>query len=878
MTTDTAPTLPQLIAANSAARALLTHALHTTPDSLTATVAIETISSTAPVCPEESISTLQTCMTDEMIESHGFEYLPAMMRHLSSIAEADEAFALQLVEIISMPRGTRDDLVPSRGRIISLSFNKHDLWGMSYTHLEQQFERLIHTKPLLGTRIWIAIVDAHIESKHVSREDALSFSFLEGQAVCTPDYSNVWASNDQLVRHDTWHKLSIIFKQFLIRQSGSSPDSTNAILGAIRDHGRWAYYWSQLLIACSESPATLAYPLMDVLCQPALLALFDCYRAAHICLAASHAILDNTSRCLIENALLTFINATQDNPDTSYGNRAQNLLAAIPQVLLSSEQSQLYVISNREQHTTHHGTSESDVLPTRVISNEEWLGTQGVDLSAIPNQEFHSALQTLRTDCMVQEALSNENSAKNWLSQLQGFELLLERAPSSGVASQLYETAEDYLFGCCEIATTSTNLRHYHEVHDYVTSTLLRAAEDIRPVHRPEDDEKWDESSPAWGSLIPRITAAQGLMNLARHSDTINDDILSAINQLADDPVPSVRYQIAHDLLALLETSEEDFWTLVKGFAHNEQRLAILHTLVTDVFLVLPFAHIERTSSLIHALYLRIRDNPRSSSVRQVCALFYFRHAFRNEYGPAHSFVEATIENAADHTDELRQVLLSCRELMCLDDKEMTVEENQRIRIYSLDIVARSFQAISAEFLSLQERYLSEGLPDNDIHALQQLAALQDVIAHQVFFASGAFDDKELVSSDEEQEQKAALRTRFSSEGAAVLEEMSRTRLSNVAYTLLRTLQHLRETDPVHIFLLIHQVVRSAMQDGFQLESLAADAVVECVEQYLAEQRSLFRDNSQMINALMDLLDIFVEAGWPKAMLLTYRLDEVMRG
>jgi hypothetical protein len=52
---------------------------------------------------------------------------------------------------------------------------------------------------------------------------------------------------------------------------------------------------------------------------------------------------------------------------------------------------------------------------------------------------------------------------------------------------------------------------------------------------------------------------------------------------------------------------------------------------------------------------------------------------------------------------------------------------------------------------------------------------------------------------------------------------------------------------------------------------------VKLVERYLAEHRALFREDAACRQALLEMLDIFVKAGWPAARQLTYRLDEVFR-
>lgn len=65
----------------------------------------------------------------------------------------------------------------------------------------------------------------------------------------------------------------------------------------------------------------------------------------------------------------------------------------------------------------------------------------------------------------------------------------------------------------------------------------------------------------------------------------------------------------------------------------------------------------------------------------------------------------------------------------------------------------------------------------------------------------------------------------------------------------------------------------AAHEGEYQLESFAIDLVVRIVERYLADHRDLFRDDERRRDALIQVLDIFVEAGWPEAYRLTYQLD-----
>jgi len=55
------------------------------------------------------------------------------------------------------------------------------------------------------------------------------------------------------------------------------------------------------------------------------------------------------------------------------------------------------------------------------------------------------------------------------------------------------------------------------------------------------------------------------------------------------------------------------------------------------------------------------------------------------------------------------------------------------------------------------------------------------------------------------------------------------------------------------------------------------DRVVRMIERYLAEYRPLLRENPNCQRTLREMLDTFVNVGWPNTWRLTYRLDEIYR-
>jgi hypothetical protein len=153
---------------------------------------------------------------------------------------------------------------------------------------------------------------------------------------------------------------------------------------------------------------------------------------------------------------------------------------------------------------------------------------------------------------------------------------------------------------------------------------------------------------------------------------------------------------------------------------------------------------------------------------------------------------------------------------------------------------------------------------------------LIDAIGGEVYFASGAYDAKSQGQARGVREVTPRSK-RFYQEAGAILDELADAALPSVAHHLLGTLEHFIPVDPRGVFLRIHRVVSAGQQAGYQYESLAAELIVRLVERYLAEHRTLLQQDNDCRRALIEVLDVFVKAGWPSARRLAYRLEEIFR-
>jgi hypothetical protein len=208
----------------------------------------------------------------------------------------------------------------------------------------------------------------------------------------------------------------------------------------------------------------------------------------------------------------------------------------------------------------------------------------------------------------------------------------------------------------------------------------------------------------------------------------------------------------------------------------------------------------------------------------------------------------------------------------------------EAVRKRTWTFFSRILTAAQAKLPQLQERW-RQLKPDAQQGGEEALKAVEEDIqrvigcvhdvASQLFFASGAFNNPQ--DKDNERLTPTQLR-RFWSESAPLFALLTNEPHPNIAHHIVQTLAHLMPCAPAEVFLLSTKSICSSAAAGFQYDSLALDAVVKLIQRALADHREIFKDkDSDCLKALLKVLDLFVEAGWPQARQLTHRLEEIYR-
>jgi hypothetical protein len=511
-----------------------------------------------------------------------------------------------------------------------------------------------------------------------------------------------------------------------------------------------------------------------------------------------------------------------------------------------------------------------------------WLQRQGAKLEKPENTELLKLSKAVKAIPRRKPPGDfHADMAAQHLPLLRQAVAAVEEGRSAGADIPLIDEVEDEIIGACERLTTAQELKRDTALSQFIKDTLRRGSTSTRPEYSEEVNDQWDKNSAGWGSPSPRVDASLGLMRLAADPATVDAEVLTDVARLSNDPVPAVRFQVISHCDWLYRTAPESMWALISRVCESEPRTAVLTFFCDFVVLRLPPADYSRLEPLVRKLYRRCRKNDTIRAIRRSCATFYTRGALWRGDSRANRYVAIFADYPNEFPVESNMVVDLCRELLRFSEAD-SVEENARVRRWAFCYLARLVKAVLARATSLREQHGGKSLdqwPREDFEDLRQLHQLAHNVATTLYIGSGASGGTRgsRQNGDEKSPPTEEEKAQLLSEGKELFDALCDIEFVESAYDILQTLEFLIGVDHAGIILRVAALVRRAERDGIQYESMAADLVVRIVERYLADCRHLFRENPSAREALLDILDIFVSAGWPGATRLTYRLNEVFR-
>lgn len=170
---------------------------------------------------------------------------------------------------------------------------------------------------------------------------------------------------------------------------------------------------------------------------------------------------------------------------------------------------------------------------------------------------------------------------------------------------------------------------------------------------------------------------------------------------------------------------------------------------------------------------------------------------------------------------------------------------------------------------------LSAGKQNEKQPEAKAFAYALEYVCASLFFASGAHSEKNLVHTSPILTING--KCRFVKDVQQMLRRLGDIAMPHTVYELVQILDYLFPGEPALCFdLFAHALTVSGQKYGFQGEFLGVDVLVRVVSRSLADYDYIFSDRARR-DKLIACLDIFIEAGWPNALRLLYRLPDSLR-
>ncbi|HEX2219345.1 MAG TPA: hypothetical protein VHG35_11125 [Gemmatimonadales bacterium] len=858
--------------AGRASRRLLAHAWESEPySSWLATSGIELVSWTFDTDPAASAALLRRGLAVEHLRLHGAEEMRFYADEVDRLAGLDPELTAEIYEAAFDFVEDSEEKTAFGGPVMSFTGTRRQDYRLAEYSLAKAFPKFLLQAPEHATRALIRAVAARFGREYdLSKFLTDTFDFRGHRVEFLHDRSNVWGRHHR--RHeDNVHDMLEDFEAYLTR---AEPAVIERIVRVVVGENRLAIFWAHLLDAGATAPETVGLYLAPLGWTAPLLSADETVREAARFLSAVFPHLDDEGRARIEKAVLGL--STSGDDQEWLERRRNRLLMQFDRTLMRTPEA----VSLAEQLNTGEGSKVETDEPypgvySRAVGTREYLAMQGVKVDEPSSQRILQHTEPLAP--FNSAFLNDEPDADALRATIPLARSLREGlvAPEAGdMDPKQIAYAWGVLASTCETCARAKVLDCNDADGAFVRDVLLAAMERPEPVPDPAGDESFD-AHPSWGSPSSRIEAAQGLLSLARKEGCTSGDILDAVERLSADPSPAVRYQVSARAVWLFQVAPDRMWRIVERMAAEDSSRGVVRGLLSGALDPLAGHSPDRVAGLVTTILQRTRGGPGVDEVRGRCVEILAKQAVWLGNRAAESAIAALLDAVGESADELSHVKPVLRHVLTYGPVEPSDPAADRVRRRGIELAAELTRRSVAAFRAAVEHAADIDAAERDGHdeRLQELAQLLDGLAFEIYLASGAHDDPD----PEEPAPDTSQRRRFYWEIGSVVDLLAEVGLAPLTHHLLEALEAFTQFDPRGVFLRVSSVVEGGRKGNYPYDSLAQRTVIGLVERFLADHRDIFREDAECRRALVKILDIFVDAGWPRARQLTYRLEEIFR-
>ncbi len=809
--------------------------------------------------PSSSQTLLCRCLEPTSLSMYGYKELPVIAREIKRlIALAPEFVADIYLAAFSHEENSEEKTPMGTSQILTLMSTRRQDYNSALYQFAEAYPELLRKNSLIALQTLLRVIDYRCSTDRDPVKEA-SFDFNGVQACITLDTIGFWNTLDDPSLHDPLDQMIIAFVTYLghIAEDSCFANERRELIDAMVAQNRHGLLWRHLIMEGTKAPKVLGQEIRTLTWAIPILTASATSQVIGTFLSVIFDTLVAGEREQIERAILSI--PTIINSQAGEHIRDRLLGCLEPSALVTEE--------SKERVTQLKNSGGAPSNEPFIASFAEWVPERS-ESGFYP--DLKKPIQTFITQHSHTSPTTEEIAAI--LPTLQSLEDVLS-SPDTPVADayQLLCAWGD-MAEACERITGWNQFSCTSNVGQLVLSVLLKTANHPEPIHSPEKESNFDKSI-SWGKPAPRIDAAAGLTRIARHQTCISTEILGVIKRLSSDPVSAVRYQIASNIGSLFQTAPDMMWEILERMCSDEPSRGVLQgTLYTLKSLVKLYP--DRIFELTKRIYDRVLSGVGAENVRNICISIFAWLYFYQDHRLSYDMLFTITDTPSEYAIENRQILGITRNFLTFGPvtSSSTHTPQDAVRQRAWFVVERIAKLVTLALQPLlQQSEEITAQKDEEQQRLRNLLQLIDSVGADLHFASGASNDAN------GQDRSLREKIRFLTEAEPLLDILDTIPVPNLTHHLLQMLESLIPANPSYMFLRIGYILLGGKDGGYQYEVFAVDLIVRVVERYLAEFRDVLREKEECLQMLINILDIFVDVGWPSARRLTYRIDEIFR-
>ncbi len=847
-------------------------------DRLAGTSLVPLVAKTFSTNPSASRPLLDQILSLVKEPAFPIDYLYRLTKELKYIWTSDPDFVRQVYMTVFENPETSEEKTYMGTPIMPLSSTRRQDYRMCHYNLKRNFPGFVRAATEEATITAIRSLNPYILSNHVvpylkngvKLEDMVKrFPFRNGTAYFISDYSHFWRGTKY--PKEPFEIAKALFGYIVeISKESNKGKLLDKLMDLFRDNATAAFFWGQLLKAATMNPKPFVDRIFELcVARPIQISNETVYELSSFVESAIKFFSPEQIKSLEESIIsITEIEGKEKEKDF-YESHRNRLLNRIPYDLLVTDRGRAIALElQRKKETPSHEPLVKFESWSKPFSEKEWLEEKGVDLNRDENKKLYKYFEPLKQFSAewVNKKPAIESIRAIFPIFKEAFEVLHK---DQGAAKPL----EDELWtkiGECSEAMARTLEDVGSEEFFLCRQALLECAQHQEPQPDPEYDSKYDH--PSW-SPAPRNEAAQGLPWLAIRVQG-DPELINTIEILTNDTKPSVRFLVISELWRIHGNYPDSFWQIVEKISEEEKNRVVLQALCRSLSNII-WHHEAEASRILEKFTESALLNDENELLDSYISLVMWLNIVReNEW--AQNTADLFLKDPIKFRKALHRATFDA--LSYVTPKHIEDEKNRLLSERALHWITRSINSAANALRSFTT------LPDQEITEetrlkFRDIYTVIDEVVTRLYFASGFFEEhreREPVTHEERKKFYQFIKPILKQVLDVSEYEKEGFLAAPTAHHFMELLNGVLSYDPKGVLSLASRVSDIARAGYYNFDSMAIREVVKIVEAILANNRVDVRDG-ESLKDLLNLLDIFADIGWPEALQLVWRLDEIFR-